>query len=67
MNIPKEILDEVYNELMNETEIVTEEKTPSTFDEIEGAALNFGKELEKRAIQKMIERKKKTSNVKKNV
>ncbi len=66
MNIPKEILDEVYNELLSELESSSDGGELDTFDEIEGAALRFGRELEKRAIEKMIEKKRKTSEVKKN-
>ena len=66
MNIPKDILNEVYNELMEKLESSTSKEGPDTFDEIEGAALKFGKELEKRAIEKMLERKRNTIDVKKN-
>jgi hypothetical protein len=67
MNIPKDILDEVYNDIMGEFESSGNNEMPETLDDIEGAALKFGREFEKRAIEKFLERKHKTTKVKKNV
>ncbi len=66
MDIPKDILDEVYNDLMGEFESSGNTKMPETLDDIEGVAHNFGEEFKKRAIEKFLERKQKTLKVKKN-
>ena len=65
MEILKKILDEVYKELIEEFKIPERSDKIRTFDEIEGMVLNFGKEFERRAIEKSIEEQRKKSEQKK--
>ena len=55
MEISKEILDKVYEELTEELNLPNKSGKIRTFDEIEGQILKFGKEFERRAIEKSLE------------
>jgi len=52
MRKPKQIYDEVYKELLDEFGIENIKEKPQTLDEIENMMARFGKEFERRVIEK---------------
>lgn len=63
MSIPKKIFDEVFNQMMSEHQEQTG-KSVFTLDEMEGKTLEFGKEFERRVMERSIEEQKKRSEKK---
>lgn len=57
MKISKEILDKVYEEMIAEFNIREGGGKFKTFDEIEGSIEKFGREFERRALEKSLEMK----------
>ena len=65
MEISKEIMDEVYRELIEEFKVPIKTKGTKTFDEIEGMVLQFGKKFERRVIERSIEDQRRKAEQKK--
>jgi hypothetical protein len=65
MDISKKLLDEVYEELVEEFKLPTNFRRTKTLDEIETMISRFGQEFERRAIEKSIEEQRKKREVKK--
>ncbi len=55
MTISKKILDKVYDELIAEFNIKEGSEKFKTFDEIETSIEKFGREFERRALEKSLE------------
>ena len=65
MEISKEILGKVFEEMMEELNLSNKSKKIQTFEEIEGQVLKFGKEFERRALEETIEEQRKKAEKKK--
>ena len=69
MQIPDEILDKIFKEMMEEYKLLAEKTKDEkpTFHNLEGATLKLGKEFEKRILKAALEEeRKKNSSQKKN-
>jgi len=70
MDIPAEVMDRIFKEIMEEHRQLIESTKGEkpTFDNLEGATLRLGKEFERRALEAALdEEQKKQKGVKKNV
>lgn len=59
MMVSKKILDQVYDELIAEFNIKQEAGKFKTFDEIETSIEKFGREFERRALERTLQMKEK--------
>ncbi|MDP2788852.1 MAG: hypothetical protein Q8O46_02250 [bacterium] len=69
MNIPAEVMDRIFKEIMEEHRQLAESTKGEkpTFDNLEGAALRLGKEFERKVLEAALEEEqKKQKGVKKN-
>jgi hypothetical protein len=67
MKKSKQIFDEVYKELSDEFGIKDIRKKPQTLDEIEGMLDRFGREFERRVIEKTTQEQRESVDKKKAV
>ena len=67
MRKPKQIYDEAYKEVMEEFGLNDMAGKPGTFDEIENMIDRFGKEFERRVIEKTVHEQREEIDKKKAV
>jgi HD superfamily phosphohydrolase YqeK len=65
MGLSKKLLDKVYDEMIEELKIDEQENGIKTFAEIEEIVHDFGKEFQRRMMEKAIKEQRKRSDKKK--